>query len=394
MRKKITAALLITMIALFLAPAGAWARVEILPDTNPEIVDVLEFKDIPSLVYNRNDMFIASENSLYVPGGGSGAVFTDLIAQLQAAMAGYVAPRPDGSIGFNDAVWAAQGPAVYKVAYDVYTLLNTQIATVQMQAASLSATMNSVSGQLDSASLSVEKAGDSLVSAMEGLYISYNSLREQRLALETKRALLEKSLAIARLQQNLGMNITIDVTRAEIGLREMDNGLTQLKNSEEALVRQINVNIGQDAGHALRVGSVPVINSEAVSAIDWAADTEKYSDRSYDVRSALQADDDHGIAYARAGYKENMRSLYMTLIDKQRALAVASASQTAAGQQFAFAALKYELGMMSEVQYLSEKSAFQDADAAYKTAYNDFYQAYNNYEWGTFGLTASSGGAG
>ncbi|MDR1605416.1 MAG: hypothetical protein LBS10_11640 [Gracilibacteraceae bacterium] len=385
MRKTII--FLLALLTLLAAPAGAWARVEILPDTNPEIIEVLEFKDIPSLVYNRNDMFIASENALYVPGtGGAGAVFSNLIAQLQAAAASYINPI-DGSFIYP------QTDPVYKVASDVYTLLGTQIATVQMQAASLSSSMNSVSGQLDSASLNVEKAGDSLVSAMESLYISYNSLREQRLALEAKRALVEKSLAIARLQQQLGLNIAIDVTQAELSLRELDNGLTQLRNSEATLVRQLNVNIGQDASQTMRVGNVPVVSGEAVSRIDWAADAEKYSDQSYDVRSAVQADDDHGMAYARAGYQESMRSLYLTLVDKQRALDLVSAKQTVAGQQFAFTELKYKLGLIAEIQYLAEKSTFQDADAAYKTAYNDFYQAYNNYEWGTLGLTPASGGA-
>ncbi|MDR1069292.1 MAG: hypothetical protein LBL37_00675, partial [Gracilibacteraceae bacterium] len=64
MKKKIVLPLIVLLI-LTAVPAGVWARVEILPDTNPEIIDTLEFKDIPSLVYNRNGMFIAAENSLY-----------------------------------------------------------------------------------------------------------------------------------------------------------------------------------------------------------------------------------------------------------------------------------------------------------------------------------------
>ncbi|MDR0434945.1 MAG: hypothetical protein LBH21_07845 [Gracilibacteraceae bacterium] len=391
MKKKIVL-LLVVLLALTAAPAGVWARVEILPDTNPEIIDALEFKDIPSLVYNRNGMFIAAENSLYVPGGGgAGAVFANMVNQLQGAMAGYVEVLPDGSVGFKQN-WGST--EVYKVAYDVYVLLGVQIATVQAQAASLSASMSSVSGQLDSAALSVEKAGDTMVNAMESLYISYNSLRERRLALEAKRGLAEKGLAIARLQRELGMNLEVDVTLAEISLRELDDGLRQLRNSEATLIRQLNVNIGQDAAHAMQIGAVPVISGDSVSRLDWEADAEKYSDGSYDVRSAVLADDDHGMAYARAGYKENLRGLYLTLIDKQQALNLASSKHTAAQRQFAFAELKYQLGLLAEVAYLSEKSAFQDADAAYKTAYNDFYQAYNNYEWGTLGLVVSGGGAG
>ncbi|MDR1322097.1 MAG: hypothetical protein LBK56_11825 [Gracilibacteraceae bacterium] len=389
MKKKI-ALLLIALLILTAVPAAVWARVEILPDTNPEIIDTLEFKDIPSLVYNRNSMFIAAENSLYTPGsGGAGAAFAGMIAQLQTASNTYLTPQPDGSYAFG---FGNPGSDTYKVAYDVFVLLNTQIATVQMQAASLSATMSSVSGQLDSASLSVEKAGDSMVNAMESLYITYNSLRERRLALEAKRALAEKGLTIARLQQQLGMNLDVDITLAEISLRELDDGLRQLRNSEETLIRQLNVNIGQDAGHTMRISEVPVISGDAASRLDWEADAEKYSDQSYDVRSAVQADDDHGMAYARAGYKESMRGLHLTLTDKQQAFSLASAKHTAAQRQFSFAELKYQLGMMAEVQYLAERSTYRDAESAYKSAYNDFYQAYNNYEWGTLGLVVSSGG--
>jgi hypothetical protein len=389
--RKIIAVLLCSLLFLWV-PGSLWGYAEILPDRYPDEIDYLEFGDVQALVYNRNDMLLASRNSLYSPGsGGATSALNAVVAGLRAELMKYVLIDPVTMLPELD----ANGQLQLDPSYDnmpeesIFLLLNTQVMSLQMQIGSISASMSAVSGQMDGASLSVEKAFDSTAAAMESLFITYHNLREQREAVEAQAAILEKSLAISQLQYDLGMNIVVNVWETDSQLRTINQALAKMRDSEATLLRQLNVNIGQDANHPLRLGQVPTIPSY-VSGIDWEKDAEDNYEKSYDYRSAVLSEEDRQMDYTQATYKEDMRRLYLALSDIQKELGLASVKQNTALVKFTQAELRHTLGLISDVQYLAEKSAYVEADVAYQSTYNSFYQAYNNYEWARQGLVTGS----
>ena len=74
--------------------------------------------------------------------------------------------------------------------------------------------------------------------------------------------------------------------------------------------------------------------------------------------------------------------------DAARAVQAATDARGFKITELGVAKTKYELGKISYNDYIEAQTNMAQADADLKTAQNDLYLAYNNYQWAIRGVTA------
>lgn len=261
-------------------------------------------------------------------------------------------------------------------------LLNAQHASLLSQRSSIAAT------NLTDVGLQTEQGNYTIVWNMEKLFIKYNTLSHQLEDMLAKKPLLEKQLEAAKLQKELGMATETAVISAESQLSELESGIQQLEEAREAIKQTFNVNLAQEYDTDLKICGVPSVTREMIEAINVDEDYKEAIKKSYDVR--LKDDDKDKENDARRQFKNSFYRAYQTILDKQKALEAAKLKMAVEENNLKTAEIKFELGMISALQYEAEKSSYASQKAALEEAEDALFQAYREYQWAKRGLIVST----
>lgn len=234
--------------------------------------------------------------------------------------------------------------------------------------------------------LSVEQTVDTLIAAMENAYITYNSLTQQLNTLQANKKLLEKSLAAAKVQYQLGMITQNSLTNTQNQLDSLNSTIDQLTESQKSIVKQLNLSIGQGYDTYLVLKDVPDVTAEKIAAIKVDEDYKNAVDNSLSVRAKDDSDlkDD-----AKRSFKNDFYNAYQNILDKQKAAEIEKTKLATAEENIKFAEIKSNLGLLSLLGLASEWSSFTGQQAASKTAEYELFRAYRNYQWAKMGLIVS-----
>ncbi|TCX48556.1 hypothetical protein C1I36_10720 [Dehalobacter sp. 14DCB1] len=349
------------IIMTLIAFLGLLFPVQAFADT----VTTLDFNKIESLMNARNPM-ISENMSTYtnaVNGKTQGIAAMDaLLAQWSAVNAAY-----GGGTGVNPQYEAA-------ISY----LLAAQKAALDQQKSSYTSinTTNTL--------LNIEKGNNTLIWSMEMLYISYNAIGYQLDDLMVKKSLAERQVKILKLQQKLGMVTQLTVDEAENSLLALESAVQNLKEAKESILQQFNLNLNQDYDCVLTVNDVPNVMKDQIAGIDVQKDYLDAKGKSYDyILDSYSLDSERK-------FKNNFYRAYQTVLDKQQALDVETKKMTTAESKWKIAQLKYKLGMISEIQFETERSTYMSQQTTTEIAKDTVMQAYRQYEWAKRGLIVSS----
>ena len=278
---------------------------------------------------------------------------------------------------------------------NIMSLRSILASFVQAQSQMAVATNSMVQGtNISAMGLQTEQGNYTIVWSMESLYITYNNLTQQIEDMKVKKPLLEKQLAAANLQKQLGMTTDSGVLSTENALKELETGIKQLEEAKLAIKQTFNVNLAQPYDTDIKIGDVPKVTKEQISVIKIDDDYTEALKKAYGVR--IQ-DSNNDIDKKNDEIRKFQNSFYQThetLLDKQSALEVEKGKMSVAETNKKIADIKLKLGMISYIQYANEISTYATRKAAFAQAENALFQAYHQYQWAKKGLIVSSGSSG
>jgi len=338
----------------------------LMADSKP-LVTSIEFSEIDPLMEIRNLTVEMAEDGYEDAEDG-------VQNQLQAI---------NKAIADLDAIGFAPADPLAPLPYEsaIGALLATQRASLVAQRKALLDT------DLEEAELQMKMAIDSVTWGTELLYITYNNLALQVEQLIASKKLTEKQIAALKVQEELGMVTELAVEKAENELSGLADSITQLEHSRDRIKQQINIALFQGFDTDIEIGDVPRVLAPQITSIDVDSDYDDAWEESYDVllnedESAKEEDE------ILRKFEKSFYNSYETLMEKMATLEIEEDKMKVAQKSYNIAELKHTLGMISDLQFETEKNTQK---TAVKLAEDAQFQAYRVYEWAKEGLIVSAG---
>ena len=303
-----------------------------------------------------------------------------------------------------------------------YEYSKTAMAAAQaQQMASVDAMieqLQTINGALDDLDVATEDLEKSMSDwqkevrlVAEKLCLNYAQLEKTIALTKQQVALAEKAAAITEMQEKLGMAVTTDMISAQSNLLEAQNSLAGLEESLTMLKRQINLMIGRNMGSPLEITNImaPPIAIEPAPPYTEAL-IDHFIDKNYelktlertkadykdtdltdlgsDERQALDQDikaTDLQITTKKETIENNLKSLLAKIDSDGKAYQIARDKYVNEKKLFEFTKLKYERGMISQLEFMQAELALNSAELQWMQAgyaYHNDWQKYNALQEG------------
>ncbi|MGN0157962.1 MAG: TolC family protein [Brotaphodocola sp.] len=245
-------------------------------------------------------------------------------------------------------------------------------------------------------SASLQKAENQITMAVQSLMITYDSTMKQRDVVEQLQKLYDRQYQLTLNQQNQGLATLQDVVTAQSNqisalstLQTIDSGLMQMKPILCSLT-------GWPADADPVIGEVPPVDLSRIDGMNLEEDTRKAIGNNSELISQRTSEAGKtmaGVAARLAVLDEGdqkmtikMQSLYDDVFAKKSAYEGAKAGFEAAQKQAASYARMYEIGMLSEADYLGTQISYYQKKASYVSADTALRLAIETYGWAVKGL--------
>lgn len=243
---------------------------------------------------------------------------------------------------------------------------------------------------------SLQKAENQITMIVQSLMITYDSTRKQRDMVEQLQKLYDRQYELTLNQQSQGLATLQDVVTANSNqisalstLQTIDSGLMQMKPTICSLT-------GWNADDNPEIGEIPTVDLSKIDAINLEEDTRKAIGNNTELisqRNSAAGKTSDGIQ-ARLGVIDEgdqkmtikMKSLYDDVFAKKSAYEGAKAGFEAAQKQADSYARMYEVGFLSEADYLGTQIAYYQKKASYVSADTALRLAIETYNWAVKGL--------
>lgn len=335
---------------------------------------------IQSLKAQIMDVNGMTQDSLWSAGG----TLREMLASTSEALGMVESARVGGGLSPElDQVYQALSITLKANVISLNDLLyqsSSQIINVDNTVASTKNTLNNA----------IEK----VISGAEQLYVGIVAMEDALPAVQRGLDALDRAVAIAEKQQELGMASAYDVESTR-------HQRAQVASQLEALKYQVTTNklllegmCDMKLSGSVKLGELPVPTQAELDAVNYDKMLSTASARNVDVANAeIAFGEDSGPVnkQARSAAQNSFASGFkgVCMAVPENARLVSAAQETVDFQQrtFDIAAKKYELGMTSHEEYLAAKSELDSAQDDLNTARRNLFSAYHAYESATkYGL--------
>ena len=237
------------------------------------------------------------------------------------------------------------------------------------------------------------------VSGLQQMMIGYYQAMASREILDTAVALSQAAYESSITQQSLGMATATDVQAAEKALQSARGQLKTLDDTMTNLRQQMCVMTGWSYDADMQLGDVPAPDFAKVQAMDLERDLERAIGNNYTLieqRGISGKGDANRTAKFRimddteAQVKIQLESAYQGILESRTAYEAANVAFQSAQITMNGNDLKYQMGMLGNLEYLQLKMAYLQQNAAARTAALSLTQAIENYGWIVQGLEGQS----
>lgn len=237
------------------------------------------------------------------------------------------------------------------------------------------------------------------VSGLQQMMIGYYQAMASREILDTAVALSQAAYESSITQQSLGMATATDVQAAEKALQSARGQLKTLDDTMTNLRQQMCVMTGWSYDADMQLGDVPAPDFAKVQAMDLERDLERAIGNNYTLieqRGISGKGDANRTAKFRimddteAQVKIQLESAYQGILESRTAYEAANVAFQSAKITMNGNDLKYQMGMLGNLEYLQLKMAYLQQKAAARTAALSLTQAIDNYGWIVQGLEGQS----
>ncbi len=243
---------------------------------------------------------------------------------------------------------------------------------------------------------SLQKAENQLTMIVQSLMITYDSTVKQREMVEQLQKLYNRQYQLTLNKQAQGMATLQEVVTAQSNqlsalstLQTIDSGLMQMKPTLCSLT-------GWPADADPVIAEIPSVDLTKINELNLEEDTRKAIGNNSELiaqRTSGAGNTNAGIDARMAVIEEGdekmtikMKSLYDDVFAKKSAYEGARAGFEAAEKQAASYARMYDLGMLSEADYIGTQISYYQKKAAYVSADTALRLAIETYGWAVKGL--------
>lgn len=242
----------------------------------------------------------------------------------------------------------------------------------------------------------IRRAERQVTVGAQSVMIGYETIRQNIATLETMVQLYEQQAAMANRQVGLGMATGTDLASANASLLAARSQLASLNNQLESTRRTLCMLLGYEPEDYPEICPIPEFDMGRLEKMDLAQDTVKAIGNNYSLISqrTSAAGESNAQIEARLRMIEEgdqkltieMERLYQEVMDSKAAYEAAAVGYEAAKLSKAAADRQYQLGLLSQVQYVGTQISYYQKKAAYESANLGLLQAMETYDWAVLGL--------
>lgn len=250
------------------------------------------------------------------------------------------------------------------------------------------------------ATSALRRAERQVTAGAQSAMIGYETIRQNIATLETMVALYEQQAEMAGRQAALGMATDNNLAGVNASLLGARAQLASLKDQEESVRRTLCMLLGYDPDSGPEICPIPEFDQSRLDGMDLEKDTVKAIGNNYTLisqrTSAKGNTNDQTAARLRLIEEGDekltieMQRLYQEVQDKKAAYEAAKTGLEAAELNRAAAERQYQLGLLSQVQYIGTQISYYQKKGEKESANLSLLQAVENYDWGVLGFAAVS----
>lgn len=267
----------------------------------------------------------------------------------------------------------------------------------------------------------LEKQADNNVDDSQSIYMQYEQV-EMNLVFNTKqnmisyqqkllagqldkahRQLLEAQYQSAQVQAGVGNATQMDVLNARQAMEQLDSTIISDERETQTLRQKIALATGWKYDGNPEFGELPVIDPAVIDQIDLEADKAKALEENRTLKinkrklenstdAAIRENLQKTIYDNQQRIASDVQAKYQSLLTARASYELALAEQTIAAQKLAAAALRFQTGTASRLEYQQETYAMQEKDTAVETAKLSLLSAWETYQAAVGGLASADAG--
>lgn len=242
-------------------------------------------------------------------------------------------------------------------------------------------------------SLDYQNNQKALIVQTQGLFASYNLTRKSVGTIAKNIELSQASLGALERQVQLGMATQAELLNARQALQTVQSTFTQTQATLESLRQQLCMMTGWQYNDQPEIQDLPRANQARIDTMNPDADCQaalennlklKYNRRALSNMSDGSADKknmERTIQNQEETIRANVRNLYNDALQKRIALQLAETALAAENTSMNAANTKYQLGMISNLEYIQAQSSLLGKQIELETADMNLQQAIETYEW-------------
>ena len=249
-----------------------------------------------------------------------------------------------------------------------------------------------------------EKVEMGLVASAQSMMNQYNQMKLQIADLNVQKELAQATYEAVSRKAASGLATEMQVTTAKDAVRTLEVSIAAQQNALESVRQNLCVMTGWEYNDSPDIQAIPQVDMEKVLAMDLESDRQQAFNNSYDRRIAAieyteTASGNEKISKQRSleqteqTVKSSFEGLYDAACQSKSAYESAKTAYDMEKNNMDAADRKYQLGMMSQLEYLQQKAQFSKVETTLEVAELNLFQAMENYEWGKKGLIQSASSA-
>lgn len=250
----------------------------------------------------------------------------------------------------------------------------------------------------DSRRVKYLKTQNSLIVSTQTMFSSYNQMRSSLDTIQKNIEIMEAVLRSTETRAALGMATQADVLNAKKNVQSLQASYTQARSSADSIKQSLCMATGWEFNAEPDIRQVPAADMSRIAAMNPETDKQTALANNYDLQynkaimknmtegSTDKKNMERTIKNLEETIAASVVNLYNDINLKKTSLELAEAALLTETTAMNAMERKYQLGMVSQLEYLQEQAAFLGKQIDRQTAEMALFQAMEAYDWALKGM--------
>lgn len=282
-----------------------------------------------------------------------------------------------------------------------YAAAMTAALTSEMQAKNLQKQADDTLEDAEIIRLNYESAEKALVQTAQNSMIAYYAGQYRTEADALSKQLAELQLSVAEAQKAVGAGTEIQLLTTQQAVQNAEKTKISDSAARDATRQKLQVMLGWKADSEAEIAPLPELQLSRIDSMNPEADLEHAKQNNYTLRvnqkkleNAVGETDINTlkstIADNEARIAASLNAAYQTVLSAKSSYLYSVSNAELSAQTAAQSAQRYQLGLLSRVEYETAELNAKQAELGRKQAELTLFQAMEAYDWAVRGLAGAS----